>query len=321
MLTIYHTLLADHNRNVKDTSRQAIIRDIAWYRIILDEAHFIRSPTTYLHKRVAELDAKFRWCLTSTPIQNRLEDLGALFAFLHISPFDHLGIFRKRVSGPVSESENGRMLAQQNLARLLDSFCVRRTKVLLNVQEMTELIRDVDFTVEERMQYAKTHEGMKRAMQNIVGNSQDNSRFGMFQAQLQERLLCNHGTFQHQFHWARSRLDIDMREDALAFAGRMSEVCCSACTQGIPVMDPEPAYKLQALCRHILCSECQEEGGDCCQLCEIPHSQRSKGRSNEVHATQHSRERLLPPHRLFIKDGSAYAGSARCQILRQKVML
>jgi len=82
VLTTYHTLLADHNRNEKDKNWQTIIREIAWYRIVLDEAHFIRSPTTYLHKRVAELDAKFRWCLTGTPIQNRLDDIGALFAFL-----------------------------------------------------------------------------------------------------------------------------------------------------------------------------------------------------------------------------------------------
>jgi len=296
VLTTYHTLLADHNRNEKDTSRQAVIRDIAWYRIILDEAHFIRSPTTYLHKRVAELDAKFRWCLTGTPIQNRLEDLGALFAFLRISPFDHLGVFRKRVSGPFSESGSGKLMAQRNLAKLLDSFCVRRTKVLLDLEDMTELIHYVDFTMEEQMQYAKTHQDMKRAMQNIVGNSLDNSRFGMFQAQLQERLLCNHGTFQHQFHWAKSRLDIDMREDALAFAGRMSEVHCSACTQEIPVMDLESACKLQALCRHVMCSECQEEGGDRCPLCEIPGSQRNKGRSNKVNAMQYSREGYFRPN-------------------------
>jgi len=295
VLTTYNTLLADHNRNEKDTSRQAVIRDIAWYRIILDEAHFIRSPTTYLHKRVAELDAKFRWCLTGTPIQNRLDDLGALFAFLRIFPFDHLGVFRKCVSGPFCESGNGKLLAQQNLAKLLDSLCVRRTKVLLNLEDMTELTLYVDFTVEEKMQYAKTHEDMKRAMQNIVGHSQDNSRFGMFQAQLQERLLCNHGTFQHQFHWAKSRLEIDMREEALALGGRMGEVRCSACTQEILVMDLESAYKLQTLCTHVLCPECQEEGGDRCPLCEVTCSQRSNGRSNELKATQHSKEGYFRP--------------------------
>lgn len=298
VLTTYHTLLADHNRNEKDTSRQAIIRDIAWYRIILDEAHFTRNPTTYLHRRVAELDAKFRWCLTGTPIQNSLEDLGALFAFLRIFPFDRLGVFRKCVSGPFSEGGNGKLLAQKNLARLLDAFCVRRTKVLLDLEDMSELTHYVDFTMEEKMQYAKTHEDMKRAMQNIVGNSQDNSRFGMFQAQLQERLLCNHGTFQHQFHWAKSRIDINMREDALAFAGWVGELRCSACTQEIPVMDLESAHKLQTLCTHALCSECQEEGGDRCPLCDLAKPQRSSGpngRDHEVNATLHEREGYFRP--------------------------
>jgi len=104
VLTTHHRLIADHRR------KQCPITDVAWFRIVLDEAHVIRQLSTFLHKRMAELDAKFRWCLTGTPIQYRLEDIGALLAFLRILPFDRLGTFRQCVVVPFMEVGSRRLL-------------------------------------------------------------------------------------------------------------------------------------------------------------------------------------------------------------------
>lgn len=43
-----------------------------WYRVILDEAQFIRNRNTRSSKTVAMLKAKYRWMLTGTPITNSL---------------------------------------------------------------------------------------------------------------------------------------------------------------------------------------------------------------------------------------------------------
>lgn len=44
--------------------------EVNFHRIILDEAQLIRNPFTRASKAVAELQGKYRWCLTGTPLCN-----------------------------------------------------------------------------------------------------------------------------------------------------------------------------------------------------------------------------------------------------------
>lgn len=69
VLTTYHTLAADF------AAKKSPIHNIAWFRIVLDEAHIIRRRATVLYKTVFDLTGNFRWCLTGSPIQNMLEDI------------------------------------------------------------------------------------------------------------------------------------------------------------------------------------------------------------------------------------------------------
>lgn len=43
-----------------------------WYRVIVDEAQFIRNRNTKASKALAAVRTKLRWCLTGTPITNTL---------------------------------------------------------------------------------------------------------------------------------------------------------------------------------------------------------------------------------------------------------
>ncbi len=62
---------------------------IKWKRIVLDEAHNIKERSTNTAKAAFELQAEYRWCLSGTPIQNRVGELYSLMRFLGGDPFSY----------------------------------------------------------------------------------------------------------------------------------------------------------------------------------------------------------------------------------------
>lgn len=226
-------------------------------------AHIIRRQATKLNRTVSEISAKSRWCLTGTPIQNRLEDIGTLFAFIRAKPFDSLAVFRRFIAIPFDEGEERRSTATWRLSALIDSVCIRRTREILQLPEGRNEVRIIKFSKEEREQYEQTKQTMIRAIRHQAGEYDKNSVFGMFQAQLQLRILCNHGTFQQHFSWARARRDlVGEKEDTLCSLGLSNENTCSSCGQSIPVLSSESVYpKYGDGCNHTVCSECREQNG------------------------------------------------------------
>lgn len=287
VLTTYQTLVADARHDMFH------INDIAWYRIVLDEAHFIRNPSTSLHRRVNDLYARSRWCLTGTPIQNTLDDLGALLAFLRIYPFDRLGIFRTHLTSLWHAGGASRETSQQSLATLLDCLCLRRTKELLRLNNIEEIVRSIHLTDSERLQYDQVKQDMKRALYGSLDDDDGSNRFGMFQAQLQLRLLCNHGTYQHRFHWLRSKAlseanSPDFLEDQYALLGRLKGDICSACRGIINDLDFSCPSQTQMDCGHALCHDCMIGNSSGCPVCEV-------SLLPQKHEQSTKRARLLSP--------------------------
>lgn len=66
---------------------ESIIHAINFHRIILDEAHSIKTRTTMTAKACFALKTNYRWCLTGTPLQNRIGEFFSLIRFLNIKPF------------------------------------------------------------------------------------------------------------------------------------------------------------------------------------------------------------------------------------------
>ncbi|CAN0214983.1 unnamed protein product, partial [Hapterophycus canaliculatus] len=100
---------------------------VRWRRVILDEAHSIRNTDTKQSRACLQLEADQRWAVTGTPIQNSLDDVAALLAFLRHEPWSDRGWWRRVIADPYKD---GDMEALRRLKTVLAPILLRRTKVM-----------------------------------------------------------------------------------------------------------------------------------------------------------------------------------------------
>ncbi|KAK2606448.1 hypothetical protein QQS21_003141 [Conoideocrella luteorostrata] len=276
VVTTYNTLAAEFQNKAEPSP----LHRIGWYRVVLDEgklfhkSHIIRRPTTSFYHACEILHANSRWCLTGTPIQNKLADIGTLFAFIRAEPFSKASIFRRWIEQPFEQSIDKRItdgrngitkgmyeisVAQNRLVMLLEALCLRRTKDIIDLPELEERNRKLELSPAEREQYEKTKNTLVRAIRQRADGVEKCSKFGLFQANLQMRILCNHGTFQKPFSWNR-RAYQDEREAVISAIGPNGEIICSGCHQPMPILGSSRLGNgFVEDCAHALCDQCIEE--------------------------------------------------------------
>ncbi|KAI0152567.1 SNF2 family N-terminal domain-containing protein [Hypoxylon sp. NC0597] len=195
VLTTYETLRAGFPdegivmRKGMRSRRAGLLHDIDWHRVVLDEAHIVRNRSTKSFQAVNMLKAKHRWCLTGTPIQNRLDDLGALVEFLKVDPFDNPSTFRNTFLSPIDSGEKS---GWERLRSLIRSIALRRTKKALDgdlsLPARRETVHWINLDNEERALYnlVKKHFALAINSGAPVMNT--------FQFILRLRQICNHGS-------------------------------------------------------------------------------------------------------------------------------
>ncbi|KAF8327231.1 P-loop containing nucleoside triphosphate hydrolase protein [Cantharellus anzutake] len=104
---------------------KGLLAQFDWYRIVLDEAHIIRNRKTHVSSAVAELVAKYRWCLTGTPIVNGLNDAYPLFRFLNIRPWQDWVTFKDHISDGEGKKA---IICATKLQAIFKSTMLRRKK-------------------------------------------------------------------------------------------------------------------------------------------------------------------------------------------------
>ncbi|KIM24131.1 hypothetical protein M408DRAFT_331903 [Serendipita vermifera MAFF 305830] len=101
------------------------LQAIHWFRVVLDEAHFIKEPTTVASRACCDLIADRRLCLTGTPLQNKVDDVFALIKFIRLNPFDDKATWTQLIGTPIKYNQPIGFTRLQTVMRLL---ALRRTK-------------------------------------------------------------------------------------------------------------------------------------------------------------------------------------------------
>ncbi|KAG2029567.1 SNF2 family N-terminal domain-containing protein, partial [Suillus americanus] len=100
-----------------------------WFRIVLDEAHNIKNRNTRAAIACCELDGKFRWCLTGTPMQNTVDRLFSLLNFFRVRPLNDWQNFNEQIAQPIKAGRPVRALKRLHV--VLQSIMLRRTRDLV----------------------------------------------------------------------------------------------------------------------------------------------------------------------------------------------
>ncbi|KAJ4843600.1 DNA repair protein rad5a [Turnera subulata] len=123
VITTYGVLQSEFSDENAEENRGLF--SVHWSRVVLDEAHTIKSLKSQSSTAAAALVADRRWCLTGTPIQNKLEDIYSLLRFLKVEPWESWAWWNKLVQKPFEEGdERGLKLVQS----ILRPIMLRRTK-------------------------------------------------------------------------------------------------------------------------------------------------------------------------------------------------
>lgn len=213
-------------------SKHDPLHAIEFYRIVLDEAHDIRTEKTRRSMAICALIAERRWAVTGTPLQNDLSDIATLFKFLKYKPLDTKQGFHNHILADKS--------GMDNLRSALKAVCLRRTKAAIeaNLPSRSEQIRFLDFSGDERNLYNAHKQSLLRSRTHNAEGSTETLR-----CLSRLRMICDHG---------QELLAIDLPSGPAATSQTM---ICFVCNQ-----QPPSSTTFEGLgCPHrSICARCIE---------------------------------------------------------------
>lgn len=167
------------------------LAQVHWHRIVLDEAQYIKNPTTKQSEAVRNLSSTSRVALTGTPVENRLSELWSIMDFLnpgYLGPAPH---FRKRFSVPIERYHDAHR--SRHLKELVRPFLLRRLKsdpaVAADLPEKLETREFCHLTPEQ----AQLYESVVRRMLAAVDAAEGIQRRGLVLSTLVKlKQICNH---------------------------------------------------------------------------------------------------------------------------------
>ncbi|OAA56660.1 snf2 family helicase [Niveomyces insectorum RCEF 264] len=194
VITTYGSVSSELTARSRYKAGQFPLEEIGWFRVVLDEAHMIREPSTLQFKAICRLQASRRWAVTGTPVQNRLEDLGSLLAFLRLKPFDDRVKFTQHIITPFRACDPN-ILPQLRI--LVDTITLRRLKDKIDLPPRTDTIVKLDFSDSESRLYNFFAQNAKDRLQVLTSQNErllgGKTYIHILQAILRLRLICAHG--------------------------------------------------------------------------------------------------------------------------------
>lgn len=160
--------------------------------IILDEAQNIKNPNTITARSVRKMQARFRLCLSGTPIENTLLELWSLFEFLMPGFLGSQASFQKGFVKPIKDGDDDSL---GYLKARVKPFILRRTKneVAKDLPPKVENIYYSALLDDQRDLYAALAKKLReQVLQDVDEKGIGQSQISILDALLKLRQICCH---------------------------------------------------------------------------------------------------------------------------------
>lgn len=198
LITTYGTLMAEWNKIQTTSSHESPLYGVEYWRVVLDEAHQIKNRLSKTSQACRDVQAKRRWAVTGTPIQNKLEDLYSLVRFLRHEPWANHTFWKTFITVPFEKQDPSALHAVQTV---LEPIVLRRTKAMRDKQgkpmvplpPKTINIEYLSFSAEEQDIYDAIYNDSKTKFSYFVEAGQLGKNYAsIFQLLTRLRQICCH---------------------------------------------------------------------------------------------------------------------------------
>ncbi|KAI1297540.1 DNA repair protein rad16 [Mortierella claussenii] len=275
----------------------SLLHRIKWYRIILDEAHNIKERSCNTARSAFALESDRKWCLSGTPMQNRVGELYSLIRFMQADPYgyyfckkcpckslhwrysnkrdcddcghrpmDHVCWWNNEILKPIQNfgTQGAGEKAFQKLRKLLDRIMLRRTKVEraddLGLPPRKMIVSRYLFNEEEEDLYESLFSDTKRKFSTYVEQGTVlNNYANIFELLTKMRQMVDHP-------------DLVLKKVKPGEVGLPETLVCSICQE-------EAEDPIVSKCHHLFCREDADQyitsssiEAPECPVCHIPLS-------------------------------------------------
>ncbi len=231
------------------TSYDLLKRDIDIYKeknfifrfAIADEAQYLKNSNTQNAKTIKQINAKTRFALTGTPIENSLAELWSIFDFIMPGYLFTYKKFKSMYELPIIK-ENDELSLKQ-LKMLIEPFVLRRTKkeVLTELPEKTITLLDNEMEEEQRNIYLTyLAQAKEEIAEKIEDNSFEKNKIKILALLTRLRQVCCHPKlFLENYTGRSSKLDQCVEIIQEAVASKHKILLFSTYTSMFPIIGEE----------------------------------------------------------------------------------
>jgi SWI/SNF-related matrix-associated actin-dependent regulator 1 of chromatin subfamily A len=170
----WNVLVTTYTIATGDRNDKGFLKSLRFNCCVYDEGHMLKNSSSTRYDSLIRLPADFRLLLTGTPLQNNLQELASLLAFILPSVFnekrgDLASIFKYKAKTTDEDESSNALLSQQRIQRarrMMTPFVLRRkkTQVLKHLPSKTQRVEYCDMNESQNAIYMGQITGAKDAI-------------------------------------------------------------------------------------------------------------------------------------------------------------